>query len=56
MLRALAILLSVAAAVCMALAIVGMLTGRPGPRAGSFLRAAAVACFGGAVALAATSR
>jgi hypothetical protein len=37
--------------VCMSIAIVGMVTGRPGDRAGWALRATAVACFGGAVAL-----
>jgi hypothetical protein len=35
----------------MSVAIVGMVTGRPGDRAGFALRAAAVLCFGIAVAL-----
>lgn len=50
-LRILALLLALAAVGCMVLAVVGMVTGRPGDRAGWALRAAAVACFGGAVAL-----
>ncbi|HEX4010334.1 MAG TPA: hypothetical protein VHX62_10015 [Solirubrobacteraceae bacterium] len=51
MLRILAALLALVAVVCMSVAIVGMVTGRPGDRAGWALRAAAVACFGAAVAL-----
>ncbi len=51
MLRILALLLALVAVGCMTLAVVGMVTGRPGDRAGWALRAAAVACFGGAVAL-----
>lgn len=51
MLRALALLLALIAVVCMTLAIVGMVTGRPSDRAGWALRAAAVVCFGAAVAL-----
>jgi hypothetical protein len=51
MLRILALLLALIAVACMSLAIVGMVTGRPSDRAGFALRAAAVACFGGAVAL-----
>jgi hypothetical protein len=35
----------------MSLAIVGMVTGRPGDRAGVFLRIGAVACFAAAVVL-----
>jgi hypothetical protein len=50
-LRILALLLALVAVACMSLAIVGMVTGRPGDRAGWALRATAVACFGGAVAL-----
>ncbi|HZE04653.1 MAG TPA: hypothetical protein VE127_05475 [Solirubrobacteraceae bacterium] len=50
-LRLLALLLALVAVACMSLALVGMVTGRPGDRAGWALRAAAVACFGGAVAL-----
>jgi hypothetical protein len=53
MLRIVAALLATVAVACMMLAIVGMVTGRPGDRAGWLLRVAAVACFGGAVALAA---
>jgi hypothetical protein len=51
MLRTLALLLAFISVVCMSLAIVGMVTGRPSDRAGWALRVAAVVCFGGAVAL-----
>lgn len=51
MLRILALLLALVAVACMSLAIVGMVTGRPGDRAGWLLRVAAVGCFGAAVAL-----
>jgi hypothetical protein len=50
-LRALTLLLALAAVGCMTVAMVGMVTGRPGDRAGWALRVAAVACFGGAVVL-----
>jgi hypothetical protein len=50
-LRILALLLALVAVGCMSVALVGMVTGRPGDRAGWALRAAAVACFAGAVAL-----
>jgi hypothetical protein len=49
--RILALLLALMAVGCMSVALVGMVTGRPGDRAGWALRAAAVACFAGAVAL-----
>jgi hypothetical protein len=49
--RAAAAVLALIAVGCMTLAIVGMVTGRPGDRAGVLLRVLAVACFGGAVAL-----
>jgi hypothetical protein len=49
--HALAIVLGVIAAGCMVAAIVGMVAGRPGPRAGWVLRALAVICFVGAVVL-----
>ena len=49
--RVLAALLALAAICCMTAAIVGMVTGRPGDRAGLWLRVAAVALFGAAVAL-----
>jgi len=48
-LHVLAILLAAVAVVCMVVAIVGMVTGRPGVRAGGWIRAAAVACFAAAV-------
>ena len=51
MLRILALLLALVAVGCMSLAIIGMVTGRPGDRVGLALRVAAVACFGAAVAL-----
>jgi hypothetical protein len=50
-LRVLALLLALISVGCMTVAIVGMVTGRPNDRAGLFLRIAAVACFGAAVAL-----
>jgi hypothetical protein len=50
-LRILALLFALIAVACMCVAIVGMVTGRPGDRAGWALRVAAVACFGAAVAL-----
>jgi hypothetical protein len=51
MLRVAAAILALVAVGCMSVAIVGMVTGRPGDRAGWALRAAAVLCFGIAVAL-----
>ncbi|MGA9858613.1 MAG: hypothetical protein WBQ18_12175 [Solirubrobacteraceae bacterium] len=51
MLRVLALLLALVAVACMSVAIVGMVTGRPGDRAGWALRAGAVLCFSAAVAL-----
>jgi hypothetical protein len=50
-LRVLAAILALVAVGCMSVAIVGMVTGRPGDRAGFALRLAALLCFGGAVAL-----
>ena len=50
-LRVFALLLTLVAVACMSLAIIGMVTGRPGDRAGWALRAVAVLSFGGAVAL-----
>jgi hypothetical protein len=51
MLRALAILFAAIAVGCMVAAVIGMVTGRPGPRVGGLLRALAVLCFAAAVAL-----
>jgi len=51
MLRVLAALLALTAVSCVTLAIVGMVTGRPGERAGWALRLTAVACFAAAVVL-----
>ena len=50
-LRLFALLLALIAVGCMSVALVGMVTGRPGERAGLALRVAALACFAGAVAL-----
>jgi hypothetical protein len=50
-LRVLAAVLALIAVACMSLAIVGMVTGRPGDRAGWALRAGALVCFSAAVAL-----
>jgi hypothetical protein len=49
--RVLAALLALIAVACMTVAIVGMVTGRPGARAGGLLRALALLCFVGAVVL-----
>jgi hypothetical protein len=48
--------LALIAVACMTLAIVGMVTGRPGDRAGLVVRVVALVCFGGAVALASVGR
>jgi hypothetical protein len=50
-LRVAAAVLALVAVACMTLAIVGMVTGRPGDKAGLALRAAAVLCFIAAVVL-----
>jgi len=50
-LRVLAALFALVAVVFMTVAIVGMVTGRPGDRAGLLVRAAAVLCFVTAVVL-----
>jgi hypothetical protein len=49
--RAAAAVLALIAVLCMSVAIVGMVTGRPGDKAGLLWRVAAVACFAAAVAL-----
>lgn len=49
--RILAALLALAAVVLMIVAIAGMVTGRPGDRAGVVIRALALVCFVAAVAL-----
>jgi hypothetical protein len=54
--RALAAVLALIAAICMVIAIAGMVTGRPGARAGGLIRALALLCFAAAVVLAAASR
>ena len=43
--RALAAVFALFAVACMSLAIVGMVTGRPGARAGLLLRLGALVCF-----------
>jgi len=50
-LRIFAVVFAAAAVGLMIVAVVGMVTGRPGDRAGWLLRALAVLCFGAAVAL-----
>ncbi len=50
-LRVLAALFALIAVGCMSLAIVGMVTGRPGVRAGVVIRVLALLCFATAVAL-----
>jgi hypothetical protein len=49
--RILAVLLALAAVILMIVAIAGMVTGRPGDRAGLLVRLLALLCFGAAVAL-----
>ena len=51
MLRVLAAVFALIAVACMTVAIVGMVTGRPGDRAGVWIRIAAVLCFVTAVVL-----
>lgn len=51
MLRALAAVAAMVAVLLMTLAIVGLVTGRPGARAGFFIRLAALLAFGAAVGL-----
>jgi hypothetical protein len=54
--RVAAAILALIAVGCMTLAIVGMVTGRPGDRAGVLIRVLALVCFAGAVALNAAAR
>jgi hypothetical protein len=49
--RVLAVFLALVAVLCMIVAIAGMVTGRPGDRAGFAIRAAALVCFALAVVL-----
>ena len=49
--RAIAAVFALAAVACMSLAIVGMVTGRPGYRAGWLIRTLALLCFAVAVLL-----
>jgi hypothetical protein len=55
-LRVAAAVLALIAVACMTVAIVGMVTGRPGVRGGWVLRTVALACFAGAVVLASVGR
>jgi hypothetical protein len=50
-LRVLSALLAAVAAICMIVAIAGMVTHNQSPRTGFLLRASALACFGAAVVL-----
>lgn len=54
--RVAAALLAVLAVALMILAVVGIVTGRPGDRAGLYIRLAAVLAFAGAVVLNVASR
>jgi hypothetical protein len=49
--RVLAAVFALVAVACMTVAMVGMVTGRPGARVGGLLRALAVLCFATAVVL-----
>ena len=49
--RALAAVLALVAVICLTVAIAGMVTGRPGARAGLVVRVVALVCFVAAVAL-----
>ncbi len=49
--RVLAAVFALIAVGCMSVAIVGMVTGRPGDRVGAVLRIAALACFATTVVL-----
>jgi hypothetical protein len=49
--RALSVLFASVAVLCMIVAIAGMVTGRPGARAGLMVRAVALICFAAAVGL-----
>lgn len=49
--RIAAVLLALIAVVLLIVAIAGMVTGRPGDRAGWLIRVLALLCFGGAVLL-----
>ena len=54
--RVLAAILALVAVGCLTMAIVGMVTGRPSDKAGVWVRALAVVCFGAAVLLNVLSR
>lgn len=49
--RSLAAALALVAVICLVVAIAGMVTGRPGDRAGMVIRVAGLACFVAAVAV-----
>jgi hypothetical protein len=54
--RVAAAVLALIAVACMTVAMVGMVTGRPGERGGWVVRAVALACFVAAVVLASVGR
>jgi hypothetical protein len=54
--RALAAALAFLAAICLTVAIAGMVTGRPGAKAGFVIRVVALGCFVAAVVLNVTAR
>jgi hypothetical protein len=54
--RVLAAVLALVAIGCMSIALIGMVTGRPGDRAGVALRVAGLACFMAAVVLNSVAR
>ncbi len=54
--RVLAAVLALIAVICMIVAIAGMVTGRPGDRAGGLIRGLALLCFVAAVVLNVASR
>jgi hypothetical protein len=54
--RILAAVLALIAVICMIVAIAGMVTGRPGDRAGGLIRGLALLCFVAAVVLNVVSR
>ncbi len=54
--RVLAALFALLAVICIVIAVAGMVTGRPGDRAGTLVRIAALVCFAAAVALNVASR
>ena len=54
--RVAAAVLALIAVACMTVALVGLVTGRPGARGGWVVRVVALVCFGAAVVLASVGR